>query len=251
MPVSFVTPSTRPAISSPNASRTSSSDALVSSTVSCRSAAHSVSVSRRMPAQIFATPTGWVMKSSPDWRRWSAWCSQAKTKASPTRWRSTLRTTSSACSSTMAKRSASSARSIAVRSGGASVGAACGWSWRSTGVWPETDDRLVREVQGRPAAVAVGGRVDRGLLVLIAHACPGGKGSPGRCRRARGRGRPWSAAGDGRGRGASRDGARLLAGGASAAGLRSAASAGVGRGTWRAGSTGAGRCSMPSSRRRR
>jgi len=26
-----------------------------------------------MPAQIFATPTGWVMKFSPDWRRWSAW----------------------------------------------------------------------------------------------------------------------------------------------------------------------------------
>ena len=82
MPVSFVTPSTRPATSSPNSSRTSSSEALVSSTVSCRSAAHSVSVSRRMPAQILATPTGWVMKSSPDWRRWSAWCSQAKTNAS-------------------------------------------------------------------------------------------------------------------------------------------------------------------------
>ena len=81
MPVSLVTPSTRPATSSPNASRTSSSDAVVSSTVSCSSAAHSVSVSSRMPAQIFATPTGWTMKSSPDWRRWSAWCSQAKTKA--------------------------------------------------------------------------------------------------------------------------------------------------------------------------
>ena len=49
MPVSLVTPSTRPATSSPNASRTSSSEALVSSTVSCSSAAHSVSVSRRMP----------------------------------------------------------------------------------------------------------------------------------------------------------------------------------------------------------
>ena len=53
----------------------------MSSTVSCSSAAHSVAVSRRMPAQIFATPTGWVMKSSPDWRRWSAWCSQANTNA--------------------------------------------------------------------------------------------------------------------------------------------------------------------------
>ena len=57
----------------------------MSSTVSCRRAAHSVSVSSRMPAQIFATPTGWTMKSSPDWRRWSAWCSQAKTNASITR----------------------------------------------------------------------------------------------------------------------------------------------------------------------
>ena len=56
-------------------------DAVVSSTVSCSSAAHSVAVSRRMPAQILATPTGWVMKSSPDWRRWSAWCSQANRNA--------------------------------------------------------------------------------------------------------------------------------------------------------------------------
>jgi hypothetical protein len=51
----------------------------VSSTVSCSSAAHSVAVSRRMPAQIFATPTGWLMKSSPLARRWSAWRSQANT----------------------------------------------------------------------------------------------------------------------------------------------------------------------------
>ena len=57
----------------------------MSSTVSCSSAAHSVSVSSRMPAQIFATPTGWMMKSSPDLRRWSAWCSQANTNASSTR----------------------------------------------------------------------------------------------------------------------------------------------------------------------
>ena len=84
MPVSLVTPSTSVAISSPKCSRTSSSDALVSSTVSCSSAAHSVSVSRRRPAQIFATPTGWTMKSSPDLRRWSAWCSQAKRNASST-----------------------------------------------------------------------------------------------------------------------------------------------------------------------
>ena len=73
------------AISSPKRSRTSSIDAEVSSTVSCSSAAHSVSVSRRMPAQIRATPTGCTMKSSPDLRRWSAWCSQANTNASCTR----------------------------------------------------------------------------------------------------------------------------------------------------------------------
>ena len=53
----------------------------MSSTVSCSSAAHRVSVSRRSPAQIFATSTGWVMKSSPDLRRWSAWRSQANAKA--------------------------------------------------------------------------------------------------------------------------------------------------------------------------
>ncbi len=82
MPVSLVTPSTTLDISSPKRSRTSSIDAEVSSTVSCSSAAHSVSVSRRMPAQIRATPTGCTMKSSPDLRRWAAWCSQANTNAS-------------------------------------------------------------------------------------------------------------------------------------------------------------------------
>ena len=56
MPVSLVTPSTIAAISSPKRSRTSSIEAEVSSTVSCSSAAHSVSVSRRMLAQIRATP---------------------------------------------------------------------------------------------------------------------------------------------------------------------------------------------------
>ena len=53
----------------------------MSSTVSCSSAAQSVSVSSRMPAQIWATPTGWVMNSSPEWRSWSAWRSQANSKA--------------------------------------------------------------------------------------------------------------------------------------------------------------------------
>src|SRR4029453_15939012 len=49
VPVDFVTPATKVATSSPMRSRTSSSEALVSSTVSCSRAAHSVSVSRRMP----------------------------------------------------------------------------------------------------------------------------------------------------------------------------------------------------------
>ena len=148
MPVSLVTPSTRPATSSPNASRTSSSEADVSSTVSCSRAAHSVSVSSRMPAQIFATPTGWTMKSSPDWRRWSAWCSQANTNASITRRRSTWRATSSACSSTIANRSASSSRSVGVRSAGASAGAACSWSLRS--IWLVGRDGDVLAVRSRP-----------------------------------------------------------------------------------------------------
>ena len=81
MPASLVTPSTSVATSSPKSALTSSSEALVSSTVSCSSAAHSVAVSRRMLAQILATPTGWMMKSSPEARRWSLWWSQAKMKA--------------------------------------------------------------------------------------------------------------------------------------------------------------------------
>ncbi len=80
----------------------------MSSTVSCSSAAHRVSVSSRRPAQIFATPTGCTMKSSPDLRRWSAWCSQAKMNAASTRSRSIGMAASSACSSTIAKRSESS-----------------------------------------------------------------------------------------------------------------------------------------------
>ena len=53
----------------------------MSSTVSCSSAAQSVAVSSRRPAQILATPSGCMMKSSPERRRWSAWCSQANTNA--------------------------------------------------------------------------------------------------------------------------------------------------------------------------
>ena len=103
--MSLVTPSTRLAISTPNSSRTSGSEALVSSTVSCSSAAHSVAVSSRMPAQIFATPTGWMMKSSPDWRRWSAWRSHANANACSTASRSIGSTESPSCSSITASRS--------------------------------------------------------------------------------------------------------------------------------------------------
>ena len=133
MPVSLVTPSTSVAVSSPKRSRTSSSDALVSSTVSCSSAAHSVSVSSRRPAQILATPTGCTMKSSPDCRRWSAWCSQANRKASSTRGRSMATAASATCSSTIAKRSPSSLRSVSVRSAREIGECASGCSTRSTG----------------------------------------------------------------------------------------------------------------------
>ena len=110
IPVSLVTPSTMAAISSPKRSRTSSIEAEVSSTVSCSSAAHSVSVSRRMLAQMRATPMGWTMKSSPDLRRWAPWCSQENTNASCTRARSIGTAESAACSETIANRSLSSRR---------------------------------------------------------------------------------------------------------------------------------------------
>ena len=77
-------------MSGPNSLETSSRLALVSSTVSWSSAAQSVSVSSRSPAQIFATSTGWLTNSSPERRRWSAWCAQAKAKARSTSRRSTL-----------------------------------------------------------------------------------------------------------------------------------------------------------------
>jgi hypothetical protein len=123
MPVSLVTPSTIAAISSPKRSRTSSIEAEVSSTVSCSSAAHSVSVSRRMLAQIRATPTGCTMKSSPDLRRCAAWCSQANTNASWTRARSMCTAESAACSETIAKRSLSRRRSEVLRPTGGGAAA--------------------------------------------------------------------------------------------------------------------------------
>jgi hypothetical protein len=72
--------------------------ALVSSTVSCRSAAQRVAVSRRKPAQMRATPSGWVMKSSPDFRSCPAWLSQAKAKARSISWRSIGSAASDLCS---------------------------------------------------------------------------------------------------------------------------------------------------------
>ena len=58
--VSFVTPSTSCATSSPNSARSSSSSTSVSSTTSWSSAATIVCSSRRSSAQIFATPNGVV-----------------------------------------------------------------------------------------------------------------------------------------------------------------------------------------------
>ena len=107
--MSLVTPSTRLATSGPNSASTSSSEALVSSTVSWSSAAHSVSESSRRLAQILATPSGWVMKSSPERRRWSACRSRANVKARSTGSRS-IPGACAACSATTANRSSSSAR---------------------------------------------------------------------------------------------------------------------------------------------
>ena len=165
MPVSLVTPSTSAAISSPNSSRTSSSEALVSSTVSCSSAAQSVSVSSRMPAQILATPTGWMMKSSPERRRWSAWCSQANTNARSTLSRRISWAASEECSSITASRSPSRPRSNSVR---ASVGpaGACGAAV-STGLWSNCSS-AVAAAPARSSATAAPafwrGRVARGLV---------------------------------------------------------------------------------------
>ena len=106
----------------------------MSSTVSCRSAAQSVAVSSRMPAQILATPIGWTMKSSPLARRWSACRSQANTNAFWTSSRSTFSAASSACSSTTAKRSPSRTRwsSVSLVGGPAGACPACASTgWRS------------------------------------------------------------------------------------------------------------------------
>ena len=138
----------------------------MSSTVSCSSAAHSVSVSRRMPAQILATPTGWVMKSSPDLRRWSAWCSQAKTKASPTSSRSIWTAESDTCSSTIANRSSSRRVSVGVRPRSSRRARRFGaWSMVPTGLRVVTAPAApLPRAAGAPLAVRV--RLAAGALLF-------------------------------------------------------------------------------------
>src|SRR4051794_16858727 len=87
-----------------------------------------------MPAQILATPTGWVMKSSPVLRRWSAWCSQANTNAASTASRSIATAESAACSSMIANRSSRSRDSVSVRSARTRVRRGAGRSIVPTGV---------------------------------------------------------------------------------------------------------------------
>ena len=96
-------------------------------------------MSSRRPAQIFATSTGWVMKSSPVLRRWSVCRSQANVKARSTASGSTSRAASRLCSAITASRSPRSARSSAVSSWARAVtGAAgsCAPSLAPTRVWP-------------------------------------------------------------------------------------------------------------------
>ena len=95
----------------------------------CRAAARRTAWRCRAacPAQILATPTGWMMKSSPLARRWSAWRSQANTKARSTSSRSICSAASPACSSTTANRSPSRTRwsSVSLVVGPAGAWPAC------------------------------------------------------------------------------------------------------------------------------
>ena len=74
---SLVSPSTILATSSPKSSSISATVTSVSSTVSCRSAAVIVVVSRCRSARIVATATGCRMKSSPEIRFWPSWDTSA------------------------------------------------------------------------------------------------------------------------------------------------------------------------------
>ena len=62
----------------PNSSFNWSSVVSVSSTVSCRKAAQSVSSSIFIWARIYATCVGWMMYGSPERRFWSAWTRAAR-----------------------------------------------------------------------------------------------------------------------------------------------------------------------------
>ena len=84
MLVSLVTPSTSSATMSPKSPATSESEVSVSSTVSCRSAAHTTSQSILSSARMMATSTGWLMYISPERRFWSECFSAAKQYARST-----------------------------------------------------------------------------------------------------------------------------------------------------------------------
>ena len=81
MRVIFVTPSTSCATWGLNSASTWSRVTLVSSTVSCSSAAHSVSTSMRKSARMMATSTGCATNGSPLLRHWPSCASLANRKA--------------------------------------------------------------------------------------------------------------------------------------------------------------------------
>ena len=128
----LVTPSMMRATSGPNAASISSSEAWCPRR--CRAAARRQRLGVETDARAdLRDADGWAMKSSPDWRRWSAWCSQEKRNAPTTSSRSTFWATSSACSSTIANRSPSSSPSSRLKSAGACSAAPSRWLRASTG----------------------------------------------------------------------------------------------------------------------
>ncbi len=81
MRVIFVTPSTSWATCSLNSTATCSVVTHVSSTVSCKSAAQSVSTSMRRSARMMATSTGCATNGSPLLRHWPSCASLANWNA--------------------------------------------------------------------------------------------------------------------------------------------------------------------------
>src|SRR5918996_45467 len=77
----LVSPSTMAPTSAPNPDSMGSRERSVSSTTSCSSADTSVVVSMPRSARMWATPSGWRMKGSPDFRSWPRWDWAAKSKA--------------------------------------------------------------------------------------------------------------------------------------------------------------------------